>query len=539
MWVEKHGPTWRIRDTIAGKKATLQSGYATKTAARDAMRQAQADKLRGEQLVPRGGRLLVADFVDIWLPGYEASLKPSAAHSEPSRIRNHILPLLGQYELDEVDPLTVQRWVANLLAGKGPSSNGRPRKPIAVKTVHNCHGILFGIMQAAVRQRLIRSNPCSDTQLPKRVHKEMRFLTEPETGRLLAALPPHWRPLVLLLIATGLRWGEAVGLQVGQVDVLAKVPSLRVIRALHELSGSARIVFTEPKTARSRRTVTFTKQVADVLLGLVAGKGPSSNGRPRKPIAVKTVHNCHGILFGIMHAAVRQRLIRSNPCADTQLPKRVHKEMRFLTEPETGRLLAALPPHWRPLVLLLIATGLRWGEAVGLQVGQVDVLAKVPSLRVIRALHELSGSARIVFTEPKTARSRRTVTFTKQVADVLLGLVAGKDREDLVFHAPRGGPARTRNFRRTWLKATDKAGLAGLRVHDLRHSHAAALISAGVPLTAIQHRLGHSSIAVTSDLYGHLLPQVDTNILAAVAAALASIDPEVLAAELDEELATL
>jgi integrase len=385
MWVEKHGPTWRIRDTIAGKKATLQSGYATKTAAKDAMRQAQADKLRGEQLVPRGGRLLVADFVDIWLPGYEASLKPSAAHSEPSRIRNHVLPLLGQYELDEVDPLTVQRWVANLLAGKGPSSNGRPRKPIAVKTVHNCHGILFGIMQAAVRQRLIRSNPCSDTQLPKRVHKEMRFLTEPETGRLLAALPPHWRPLVLLLIATGLRWGEAVGLQVGQVDVLAKVPSLRVIRALHELSGSARIVFTEPKTARSRRTV----------------------------------------------------------------------------------------------------------------------------------------------------------TFTKQVADVLLGLVAGKDREDLVFHAPRGGPARTRNFRRTWLKATAKAGLAGLRVHDLRHSHAAALISAGVPLTAIQHRLGHSSIAVTSDLYGHLLPQVDTNILAAVAAALASIDPEVLAAELDEELATL
>jgi integrase len=385
MWVEKHGPTWRIRDVIGGKKVTLQSGYATKTAAKDGMRLAQSDKLRGEQLVPRGGRLLLADWVDAWLPSYEVSLKPSAAHSEPSRIRNHILPLLGQYELDEVDTLTVQRWVANLLAGRGPGRDGRPRKPLAVKTVHNCHGILFGIMQAAVRQRLIRSNPC----------------------------------------------------------------------------------------------------------------------------------------------------------ADTQLPKRVHKEMRFLTEPETGRLLAALPPHWRPLVLLLIATGLRWGEAVGLQVGQVEVLAKVPSLRVIRALHELSGSARIVFTEPKTARSRRTVTFTKQVADVLLALVAGKDREDLVFRAPRGGPARTRNFRRVWLKSTAAAGLAGLRIHDLRHSHAAALISAGVPLTAIQHRLGHSSIAVTSDLYGHLLPQVDDNILTAVAAALASIDPGVLSAELDDELATL
>jgi len=385
MWVEKHGPTWRIRDTVGGKKVTLQSGYATKTAAKAGLVQAESDKLRGEQLVPRGGRLLLADWVAAWLPSYEASLKPSAAHSEPSRVRNHVLPLLGQHALDDIDTLTVQRWVARLLSGDGPTSNGRIRKPLAVKTVHNCHGVLYGIMQAAVEQRLIRSNPC----------------------------------------------------------------------------------------------------------------------------------------------------------VSTKLPKRIHKEMRFLTEPETGRLLAALPPHWRPLVLLLIATGLRWGEAVGLQVGQVDVLAKVPSLRVIRALHELSGSARIVFTEPKTARSRRTVTFTKRVADALLGLVAGKDRAELVFRAPRGGPARTRNFRRTWLKATAAAGLAGLRVHDLRHSHAAALISAGVPLTAIQHRLGHSSIAVTSDLYGHLLPQVDDNILAAVEAALASIDPQVLAAELDDELASL
>lgn len=382
MWVEKHGRTWRIRDAIGGKKVTLESGYATKTAAKAGMVQAQSDKLRGEQLVPRGGRLLLADWVGAWLPSYQASLKPSAAHSEPSRIRNHVLPLLGKLELDEVDTLTVQRWVARLLAGEGPTADGRNRRPLAVKTVHNCHGVLYGIMQAAVEQRLIRSNPCVSTKLPKRTHKEMRFLTEPEAGRLLAAVPAHWRPLVLLLLATGLRWGECVGLAVGQVDVLAKTPSLRVIRALHELSGSARIVFTEPKTERSRRTVTFTRQVA-----------------------------------------------------------------------------AALVP-----------------------------------------------------------------------------LVANKDRGELVFRAPRGGPARTRNFRRVWLKSTAAAGVAGLRIHDLRHSHAAALISAGVPLTAIQHRLGHSSIAVTSDLYGHLLPQVDDGILTAVAAALSAIDPAVLEAELDDEL---
>src|SRR5690606_39678910 len=91
----------------------------------------------------------------------------------------------------------------------------------------------------------------------------------------------------------------------------------------------------------------------------------------------------------------------------------------------------------------------------------------------------------------------------------LAPLVAGKGRDDLVFTAVKGGPVRYRVFRSTWVKACAAAGLEGLRIHDLRHTHAAWLISAGVPLTAIQRRLGHASLAVTSDLYGHLMPAVD------------------------------
>lgn len=353
MWIEKNGPVYRIRDLINGKKVTLATGYPTKAAAKAAMVQLQADAIRGESLVPRGGRMPLADWIDAWWPAYASTLKPSAAHSEGSRLRIHIRPMLGHLALEEITAATVQQWVAMLADG----TSGR--RPLSPKTIRNVHGLLHKVLQAAVVERLIRTNPCAATRLPRRVHREMRFLTPPEVERLLVATPDHWRPLVLLLVATGLRWGEAAGLKAGRLDLL----------------------------------------------------------------------------------------------------------------------------------------GCR--------------------LTVLETLHELPDGS-VVFTSPKSERSRRTVTFPQSVAAELAGLVVGKGAEDLVFTAPMGGPVRTRNFRRGWVRWTAEAGLEGLRIHDLRHSHAAALISAGVPLTAIQRRLGHSSITVTSDLYGHLMPEVDAGILVAV-----------------------
>ncbi|NJP33728.1 tyrosine-type recombinase/integrase [Micromonospora thermarum] len=258
--------------------------------------------------------------------------------------------------------------------------------------------------------------------------------------------------------------------------------------------------------------------------------GEKDPDRPDKwkhrPIAVKTVRNCHGLLHKILAAAVQQRRLRANPCDGVQLPKLVPREMRFLTEPEAGRLVAAVPKHWRPLVLLLIMTGLRWGEAIGLAVKNLDVLTG--RLTVVRSMSELA-TGELVFGTPKTHRGRRTVTFpAKTVGAALAGLVVDKHRDDVVFTAPNGGPVRTRNFRRGWVKWTEKAGLPGLRIHDLRHTQAAWLISANKPLSAISRRLGHASIAVTDGLYGHLLPEVEEGILAVLEAALTHIDPALL-----------
>ncbi|KXK63400.1 hypothetical protein AWW66_03540 [Micromonospora rosaria] len=362
MWIEKNGPTYRIRDLVGGKKVTIRAGFPTKTAARKAMTQAEADALRGEALVPRGGRISLGDWLDKWWPSYAASLKPSSRISAEGIIRRYIRPTLGHLALEDIAPSTVQQWVALLLAG----------------------------------------------------------------------------------------WD-------GQ-----------------------------------------------------------------RALSVKTVYNAHGLLHKVMGAAVFDRLIRANPCERTGLPERVHHEMRFLTEPEAGRLLAAIPEHWRPMVATLLGTGLRWSEAAGLRVGAVDLLGG--TLRVVETMQELADTAELVFVQPKSRLSRRTVPLPAYVIDALVPLVSGRARDALVFRAVQGGPVRYRVFHPTWARAVKEAGLDGLRIHDLRHTHAAWLISAGVPLTAIQRRLGHASIAVTSDRYGHLMPEVDEGILRTLNSALPQVE---------------
>ncbi|MHB1929833.1 MAG: tyrosine-type recombinase/integrase [Acidimicrobiales bacterium] len=82
--------------------------------------------------------------------------------------------------------------------------------------------------------------------------------------------------------------------------------------------------------------------------------------------------------------------------------------------------------------------------------------------------------------------------------------------DGLVFVTKEGEPLRRGNFRRTyWLPATARAGLAGLRFHDLRHTAVTLVIANGAHAKAIQQRMGHSSVTITLDRYGHLLPALD------------------------------
>lgn len=252
--------------------------------------------------------------------------------------------------------------------------------------------------------------------------------------------------------------------------------------------------------------------VNDMLLG----RTMPLRGNPRK-LAPKTVRDAHGLLHQILAEAVKERLIRANPCANTKLPEKVDTEMRFLTPAEADRLVAAHPAHFRPLILFLLATGCRWSEAIGLRLKNLDVLA-CKAYILVKTVMDDSGNWHDE--PPKSRRGRRTVSFPQRIAGVLIPLaMADDDRDRRIFLGVKGGMIAVKDFYAIWHKACAAAGLTGLRIHDLRHTHVAWLIAAKVPLSAISRRIGHKSISVTDDIYGHLLEEIEeqlTNSLEAV-----------------------
>jgi len=146
------------------------------------------------------------------------------------------------------------------------------------------------------------------------------------------------------------------------------------------------------------------------------------------------------------------------------------------------------------------------GEAAALRRRRVDVLRG--NLEVAESLAEVGGGLHFGLT--KNYRNR-VVTLPKFLRDMLnyqLVKFTDPEPEALVFTASNGSPMRNSNFRSNiWWPAVKAAGLPeGLRVHDLRHIAVAILISQGVHPEAIKRFLGHSSIMVTMDIYGHLFP---------------------------------
>jgi integrase len=244
--------------------------------------------------------------------------------------------------------------------------------------------------------------------------------------------------------------------------------------------------------------------------------------------ADKSVANAHGLLAAMMKAAVRDDLIDKSPCADIRLPRRTaHEtaEMRFLTHAEFDDLLHAIPVHWQPLILSLVGTGIRWGEASALLVSDVDLANH--TIRITKAIQR--GTREVGPT--KTRKSRRTITLPPQVTEALTRLVTGRPRTSPLFVGPKGAPLQHRNFwSDVWRPAVERAGLDPRpRIHDLRHTHVAWLIAANIPLPVIQARLGHENITTTIDTYGHLLPDLQAQAAYAASVALGDVKPRLVA----------
>jgi integrase len=228
-----------------------------------------------------------------------------------------------------------------------------------------------------------------------------------------------------------------------------------------------------------------------------------------------TVRLIYTVCRAVLDIAVRDGLVRRNVAATVKRPTIKRNEARYLTPEEAGRLLkAATGDRLQPLIVLMLGTGLRRGEALALHWRDIDLSAG--HVRVRWTLARVDR--RLMFDEPKTERSRRFVALPSPVVEMLrrhkTALSAERlaalvwqpwtAHEDLVFPTHIGTPTDPRNALRAFAGVAERAGLAGVTLHTLRHSAASALIASGTHLRVIQELLGHSSYGITADIYSHV-----------------------------------
>ncbi len=244
--------------------------------------------------------------------------------------------------------------------------------------------------------------------------------------------------------------------------------------------------------------------------GRVAGDGGLSG---------KTILQVHRVLSKALKQAVRWQLIPRNVCQSVEPPRARHRELRTLSPEETRRLLevaGAEDSIYGDTVIIGLHSGMRLGELLGLRWEDIDL--DDGRLAVRRTLHYIPGEG-IIYREPKTARSRRTVLLGDVALDTLrrtrrrqlrmrLSLGPAYQDHSFIFATTVGTPIFPSNLRRAFRRMVEKAGVDALRFHDLRHTHASLLLARGVHPKVVSERLGHASIAITLDTYSHVLPSL-------------------------------
>jgi integrase len=253
------------------------------------------------------------------------------------------------------------------------------------------------------------------------------------------------------------------------------------------------------------------------------------------------------VLNQMLRAAVKDgRRIPFNPAADLDIgeaPVKHPDDVRPPTREEVARIVECLPMYYRPVVVFLENTGMRWGEATGLRWENVDLEAQ--HLKVKEVLSEDEGK---LFRKPapKSAAGFRTVPVTPAAAGAVQTMVdrwrpaksvtpIGDDpynlvSGELVFRGPQGGTLTRHNFRRVWVPAIKEAGLARQvknpetgrmewwpRVHDLRHVFATWLKDLGIDEKDTQTVMGHERGSKVTWIYQHSPADVAAKVRAAMA----------------------
>lgn len=262
--------------------------------------------------------------------------------------------------------------------------------------------------------------------------------------------------------------------------------------SMHPLESAWR-VHVEPRWGRVQISAVRYSDVRGWVTEMSAGIGPV------------TVIRSFGILASILDIAVRDRRLADNPARGVKLPKKRPKRRVYLTHAQVD--LLADKAIYPELVLFLAYTGLRWGEATGLRVQDVDVARR----RVRVHENSVMVNGKLHTGTPKSHVSR-SVPYPDFLDVYVRAACRGKQPEDLVFGDGKNA-LRLPNSQDGWFAGAVRRArkidpdFAHISPHDLRHTAASLAISAGANVKAVQRMLGHASAAMTLDTYADLFDE--------------------------------
>lgn len=270
------------------------------------------------------------------------------------------------------------------------------------------------------------------------------------------------------------------------------------------------------------------RQLQEFINSLSKDGANEVNGKPLSP---KTVRHVLSLVSDIFAYAVRMGIVCENPCVRVVLPKLVRKEKKIYTVEETVRLMELLrkePVKYRAFFFLLIYSGCRRGELLGLEWRDVDFANCLISIRRTSCYTPDRGT----YTDTtKTEQSKRTLKLPQEVMDILCELREFQLRQADIFgdkwvesgrlFTKETGEPQHPNTSYHWLeKFCARNGLPFYGLHSFRHLFASLLVGNGVDIVTVSGVLGHSAVSTTSNIYCHMLEDARVRASDTVASAL-------------------
>lgn len=229
-------------------------------------------------------------------------------------------------------------------------------------------------------------------------------------------------------------------------------------------------------------------------------------------LSAKMIRNICGWLSSIFSHAIERGWRESHPVKPEMLPEvtREDEEDMFLTLAEAHAIIDRMPERHRDPARLMLATGLRPGELRALNVGDINLTAKQPVVRVTKAMKQDRVNGDYVG-PPKSKKSVRSVGISPATAQMLRTYTGGRNAGEILFPTVDGNRLPAQTFRLGFVAGckrarADKLTIKSPSLYSLRHTHASLMLAAGMSIWQLAKHLGHSSVTTTENNYAHLMP---------------------------------